>query len=690
MTVMDPAAKIAEPNDDPYLWLEEIEGSAAVAWVAAQNLRTFQRFASPAFTADRETLAHIFGAQDKMPYVYRQDGYIYNFWSDEQNLRGVWRRTTLKSYRDEATDWDVLFDLDLLAEQEGEDWTWGGAVIFQKADRALFYLSRGGRDAVVIREFDLHARRFVEGGFYLPESKGSAFWLDADNLILSSAAGPDMGTSAGYARTIRLWRRGERIEEAKILFETAQNNMCAFAVQDVTQKSETIWFVESLSYFDAIIHIGDRAGPRIPLELPVDIHIRASGDWFAVLRRAEWEVCGKIYPQGTLLGGFFPFLLQGALQCEPLFEPRPRRALQEFFWAGDRLILVILDDLRPVFESLTPSAEGWSRTIIEGIPEIGVASIGPLDIDPGESDGSLIATVESPIVAPSQLLIEAPNHPTLLKRAPLAFSTRGINVSRHEVLSADGERIPYFQVGPERETGDAPVLLTGYGGFGVSMLPCHDAGVGKLWLERGGVSVVACLRGGGEFGVSWHDAGRREKKRLAHDDFAAVAADLVRRGVTRPERIAAYGASNGGLLVCNMLTRYPGLFGALFCALPLIDMRRYSKLLAGSSWIAEFGDPDQEEDWKYLQGYSPYHAVEPNRRYPPILLATSRQDDRVHPAHARKMAAKLQAMGHEAWFYEGAGGHGYGKDPLERATFTALGFSFLREKIGWLTDTAGP
>jgi prolyl oligopeptidase len=282
--------------------------------------------------------------------------------------------------------------------------------------------------------------------------------------------------------------------------------------------------------------------------------------------------------------------------------------------------------------------------------------------------------------------VRPPAAPELLKRAPEAFDPAGLVVTRHEATSPDGTRIPYVQVGPPGETGEAPVHLSGYGGFGISQLPYYNSAVGKLWLERGGTSVVANIRGGREFGTAWHEAGRREGKRASHDDFAAVAADLVRRGVTRPRRIAAEGGSNGGILITNMLTRYPERFGALFCTIPLIDMRRYSKLHAGASWIAEYGDPDNPEDWEFLKEISAYHAALPGRPYPPILIATSRRDDRVHPGHARKMAAKLQAMGYQAYFYEpAAGGHGYGKDNAERAAFTALGYNFLRRAIGWDT-----
>ena len=253
----------------------------------------------------------------------------------------------------------------------------------------------------------------------------------------------------------------------------------------------------------------------------------------------------------------------------------------------------------------------------------------------------------------------------------------------------DGERIPYVQTGPAAETGDAPVYMSAYGGFGLAVKPHYNSALGKLWLERGGTTVQANIRGGGEFGTRWHDAGRYAGKRLAHDDFAAVAADLVKRGVTRADRIAAEGGSNGGILITNMLVRYPERFGALFCTIPLIDMRRYTKLLAGASWIAEYGDPDKPEEWEWLKTYSAYHTAIPGQNYPPILIATTRRDDRVHPGHARKMAAKLQAMGYEAWFYEpAAGGHGYGKDNRERAGFIALGYTFLREKIGWADNAA--
>ncbi len=397
-----------------------------------------------------------------------------------------------------------------------------------------------------------------------------------------------------------------------------------------------------------------------------------------------WTVGGKTYAPDTVLGMSLSAFLAGSRDFTVVFEPAPRRSLQGLFWNKGKLVLPILDELKPHFEICTPSAKQWTREQLPGLPAIAVIDVWNFDRHESESNGDLLANIQDPLTPPSLMLIEGVKSPTLLKQAPKTFTADGLVVTRHEAVSVDGERIPYVQTGPAAETGDAPLYMSAYGGFGLTVKPYYNSALGKLWLERGGTTVQANLRGGGEFGTRWHDAGRYAGKRLAHDDFAAVAADLVRRGVTRPGRIAAEGGSNGGILISNMLTRYPERFGALLCTIPLIDMRRYTKLLAGASWIAEYGDPDKPEEWAWLQTYSAYHAAKPGQNYPPILLATTRRDDRVHPGHARKMAAKLQAMGYEAWFYEpAAGGHGFGNSNRDRATFVSLGLNFLKDRIGW-------
>jgi prolyl oligopeptidase len=681
----DDRPTLAAPDDDPYLWLEEIEGERALAFVERQNALTLGRFGGSGFARDRDMLAAIYDRPDNIPYVARRGGLIYNLWKDAKNPRGLWRRTTQDEYRKDDPAWEIVLDIDQLAADENQDWLLGGSYSRPgQHPRTILGLSRGGGDAVTLREFDRETRSFVADGFALPEAKSGADWIDDDTVLLSSAHGEDMATASGYARTVRLWRRGTPVDQAPVIFEVPHDHMAAGCYVDETAAELRIWFVDIIDFFNVESWLGDSSGAKIKLDLPTDIKFQVHGDWMAVKLRSPWTVGARDHPADTLLGMSLSAFLAGDRNFTTVFEPAPRRALQDFFWTPDRLVLSILDELEPVFDILTPASDGWSRERLRGIPAIGVADVWRLDRHESESNGDLLANVQDPLTPPSLLLIEPAKTPVVLKRAPRVFSADGLVVTQHEAISVDGERIPYVQTGPAGESGDAPVYMTAYGGFGLAVKPYYNSALGKLWLERGGTVVQANIRGGGEFGTRWHDAGRNAGKRLAHDDFAAVAADLVRRGVTRPRRIAAEGGSNGGILITNMLTRYGDRFGALFCTIPLIDMRRYTKLLAGASWIAEYGDPDKPEEWAWLKTYSAYHAARPGQNYPPILIATTRRDDRVHPGHARKMAAKLQTMGYEAYFYEpAAGGHGYGKDNKERAAFVALGLTFLRTKIGW-------
>jgi prolyl oligopeptidase len=687
---IDDRPTLAAPDDDPYLWLEEVDGERALAFVERQNQLTLANFGGAGFAADRDLLAAIYDRPDNIPYVTRRGGLLYNLWKDKDHPRGLWRRTTIDEFRKADPQWDVVLDIDRLAADEDQDWLLNWTqTLPPHHSRAILSLSRGGSDAVRLREFDIETKSFIDGGFVLPEAKGGAAWFEADTLLLTSSYGEGMATASGYARTVRLWRRDTDVAAAPVIFETSAENMAVYIDIDRTGEIPRFWFVEKIDFFHHRLWIGDESGPRTRLDLPTDVWMEAHRDWLSLKLRSAWTSGGKAYAPDTVLGISLTEFLAGSRNFKVVFEPGPRRALQGWFWADSKLVLSILDELKPVFDVCTPSAGDWSRRALDGLPAIGVVDVWRLDGDEAESNGDLLANVQDPLTPPSLLLIENIGSPALLKQAPRTFTSDGLVVTQHEAISIDGERIPYVQTGPATETGDAPVYMNAYGGFGHSVKPYYSSALGKLWLERGGTCVQANIRGGGEFGTRWHDAGRYAGKRLAHDDFAAVAADLVRRGVTRPSRIAAEGGSNGGILITNMLVRYPDRFGALFCTIPLIDMRRYSKLLAGASWIAEYGDPDKPDEWAWLQTYSAYHLAKPGQIYPPILFVTTRRDDRVHPGHARKMAAKLQALGYEAYFYEpAAGGHGYGKDNKERATSIVLGYSFLKEKIGW-SDGSG-
>lgn len=667
-----------QPDNDPWLWLEEVDGVDALAWADAQTAATLRRFGGDAFERDVNTLRTMLDRPDKLPGVTRRGGLLYNFWVDAAHPRGLWRRTTIERYREPDPGWDILLDLDALATTEGEDWVWSGATTLPPDHaRALLRLSRGGGDATVTREYDLERRCFVEGGFVLPETKGGGSWLDADTLLLASALGGV--TRSGYARTVRLWRRGTDPADAPVVLETDPAHMGVAAEFD--RADGRVMFTARIGFFDTEASIGTADGPQQRLDLPSDAVFAINGGWLAVQPRKPWTVAGHTHAPDTVLCARFDDYLAGGRDLRVVFTPGERQALQGFFWSHGQLVVSLLDELRPTYQAHDPQTERSSA--LPGLPTIGTVQAWPLDVEEVERDGTLLAAAQDPLTPPSLLLLTGGTS-ELLKQAPSYFDTAGLVTTRHEAVSTDGERIPYIQVGPSSLTGDAPVHMTAYGGFRVSLLPSYRGALGRLWLEPGGTAVVANIRGGGEFGTRWHDAGRREGKARSHDDFAAVAADLVTRGVTRPGRIAAEGGSNGGLLIANMLTRYPDRFGALFCTIPLVDMRRYTRLLAGASWIAEYGDPDVPGDWAFLSGLSAYHAAKPDQTYPPILLATARRDDRVHPGHARKMAAKLQAMGYDASFYEPpAGGHGYGKDNAEIAAFMALGIGFLRRGIGW-------
>lgn len=693
MTAFDFRPTLNAPDDDPYLWLENVEGERALAWTASQSARTLGHFGITQFDRNRDALKAIFDRPDKIPLITRRGPYLYNFWQDAGNPRGLWRRTTLAAYMKKDPHWEVLLDLDALAASDGEDWIWRGAFLEpERRGKAVLGLSRGGSEAVVHREFDLESLSFVADGFNLAEAKGGVNWLDPDTLLLFSAFGDGMATRSGYARTVRLWKRGADPLTAPVIFETGSESLGVSGRLDRTAESERLWFIEQSTFFEKIGRIGDRSGPKMRIDLPRDASWSGFGDWLAVEPRKPWTVGGMTHAADALIGISLSSFIAGERSFATLFEPGDRRSLQSFFWNNGKLIISYLVNLDPRFEMFTPDRQEWTRRALNTVPTEGTVHLRSLDAERHETNGEVLISAQDPITPRKLLLVDldaaAPlGAPVILKGNPENFDASGLVVTRHEAVSTDGEMIPYTQVGPSNGNGDAPVHLTACGGFGVSLLPYYNVSLGKLWLECGGTCVEANIRGGGEFGTRWHEAGRREGKRLAHDDLAAVAADLVRRGITLPRRIAAEGDSNGGLLIANMLTRYPEHFGALFCTIPLVDMRRYTKLLAGASWIDEYGDPDMPEQWIFLKEISAYHAATPGQPYPPILLATTKRDGRVHPGHARKMAAKLQALGYPAYFYEaGAGGHGYGKNNRERAAFIALGTNFLRSAIGWQAD----
>ncbi len=672
-------------ENDPNLWLEEVLGERALDWVRARNEESRVLSDNEAFRRLEERFRGILDSESKIPYVRKIGGLYYNVWRDANHPRGLWRRTTLEGYRTPEPPWETVIDLDALGKEEGENWVWHGAgVLRPEGGRCLVGLSRGGSDADVKREFDLETKRFVEGGFSLPEAKSQLVWRGPDDVFVATDFGPGSMTDSGYPRVLKAWTRGAPLGDATPVFEVRPEDMEVAVFCDRTPGFEREVAVRVVTFFEKEFHLlSDGTLHRI--EVPPDAEIAFHREWMLVTLRKDWDTGRAVLPAGGLTAIPFEAFLQGDRDFSTLMAPAERTSLAAFSSTRNHVLLNELDDVSTRLFVLTPPRTGrdWTRAPLPGVPGRITAGAGP--VDAFESDDYFLDMTG--FLTPSTLSLgrvgDGPAE--RLKSAPAFFDATGLEVTRFEATSKDGTAIPYFQVGPEDLPldGTRPTLLTGYGGFEVPLVPGYRALTGAGWLEGGGVFVVANLRGGGEFGPKWHQAVLKENRYKVYEDFAAVAEDLIRRKVTRPDRLGISGGSNGGLLVGNMLTRRPELFGAIVCQVPLLDMRRYHKLLAGASWMAEYGDPDVPEEWAFIRTFSPYHNLEAGAAYPPVLLTTSTRDDRVHPGHARKMVARMREMGHEVHYYENIeGGHGGAADNAQAAHMFALSYAFLRRMLG--------
>ncbi|MFF1925747.1 prolyl oligopeptidase family protein [Streptomyces sp. NPDC058221] len=667
--------------EDPYLWLEDVEGEAALAWVAERNAETAAALASGAgFALLKERLREVLDASDRIPYTVRRGPFLYNFWRDAGHVRGVWRRTTPEQYRKEAPEWEVVLDIDALAADEDEKWVWAGARVRHPAyDRALVCLSRDGGDAVVVREFDLGTRTFVEGGFQVAEAKTRIGWIDADTVFLGTDSGPGSLTDSGYPRTVRRWRRGTAPEEATVVFEGLAHDVAAGGRHDSTPGFERDFVVRSLDFHHSEMFLLAPDGSLVRIDVPDDADAYAHREHLIVTLKSDWLG----HRAGCLLAFGFDAFLAGDRTAQVLFTPDERTALAGHSWTRHHLILETMRDVSTRIEVLTPSSGGeWAREPLADVPALSAVTV--VDTDPDVSDEYFVDV--SGFLQPSTLYYgQVGAGSEILKRAPARFDTAGLVAEQFFATSRDGTRVPYFVIGPDRSAagpGPGPALLYGYGGFEVSLTPYYGAVTGRAWLERGGTYVIANIRGGGEYGPRWHRAALGADRSRAYEDFAAVAADLVVRGITTPQMLGAAGGSNGGLLMGAMLTRCPQLFGAIVAQVPLLDMLRFHELLAGASWTAEYGDPDNQADRPHLRAISPYHQLTADQPYPPVLLTTSTRDDRVHPGHARKAAARLRELGHPVLLHENTGGgHAGAGDNEQSAHNNALMHTFLWEHL---------
>ena len=681
------AAGAQEANvNDPHQWLEEVEGEEALDWVRARNAEAEAELANtPEFRQLKADLRAILDSDAKIPGVQKIGEYYYNFWKDAQHERGLWRRTTLEEYRKDEPAWETVLDLDALNAAEGENWVWHGANCLEpEYRRCLVALSRGGADADVTREFDLVEKDWVEGGFFREEAKGGMSWINQDTVYVFTDFGEGSMTESGYPRVLKQLSRGQSMDEAVTIYEGQADDMYIAGYRDLTPGYVRDFVSRTLAFYNDELYLRTDDGSLARVDAPNSANKSVFREWLALELREPWTVEGTTYPAGSLIATNFDDFMDGGRDFTVLFEPTERSSLAGFTITRNHVVLNVLEDVKNSIVVLTPSDSGeWERRPFGDQEGIGTLFVSAVDSDHSDA----VWVTESGYLVPTTLSIadvstDAPPQP--LKSNPAFFDASTHEVEQHFATSEDGTRVPYFLVRPKDmpTDGSTPTLLYGYGGFEIPMLPGYSATVGKGWLEKGGAYVVANIRGGGEYGPRWHQAALKANRYKAYEDFAAVAKDLVATGVTSPEKLGIQGGSNGGLLMGNMLTQYPELFGAVVVQVPLLDMQRYHKLLAGASWMAEYGNPDKPEEWEFIRTFSPYHLYDPAKDYPPTLFTTSTRDDRVHPGHARKMMAKMMEGGEDVRYYENIeGGHGGAANNQQAAHMSALAYTFLWNQL---------
>ena len=666
----------AADEPDPYLWLEEVEGQKAVAWVKEQSQRTTAELeAVPEFKPILDRTLQILDSQERIPYPGLRGDMIYNFWQDKDHPRGILRRTTLTSYRTRAPQWETVIDLDAIVKAEGVNWVYKGSKCLPPEDRlCMVSLGRGGSDATVEREFDMSAKAFVEGGFTLPEAKSSVSWRDENTLWVGTDFGPGSLTDSGYPRVVKLWKRGTPLSAARTVFEGKQTDVVAYGytVHAPEGRYDVVGRTPVFYRHETFVLRGDNL---IKLDVQEDSNLEGffKGRMLVTLR-SDWSVGGRTYPQGGLIAIDLERFLQGKRDFDLLFEPSERVSLQGTSTSRDHVILDLLDNVRGRIQTLTPDGNSWKRADLP-LPGVGTSGVGSSDVWHGTFFYSY-----SDFLTPSSLFVVEGGKAEKIKAAPAFFSSEGMKVAQYEATSKDGTKIPYFVVMPKgfKADGNAPTFQYGYGGFENSELPRYKGTLGAAWLERGGVYVLANLRGGGEFGPRWHQAALKENRIKSFEDFIAVSEDVIARKISSPRHLGIMGGSQGGLLVTGTMMLRPDLYRAVVSQVPLTDMHRYHKLLAGASWMAEYGDPDKPEDWAYIQTWSPYHLVKKGVSYPEAYFWTNTRDDRVHPGHARKMVARLIEYGYPVYYYENIeGGHGSGSVNRQRAYSDSLEYAYL-------------
>jgi len=677
-----PEKNIVIKPDSDYQWLEQVEDKKALAWVRENNKAAFSVLKGhTSYQQSFDANMTLLNSTDRIAYATQRGDYLYNFWTDKNHKRGIYRRTTLAEYQKNSPVWETILDIDALAAKDGQSWVYKGMDCrYPDYNRCLVSLSPGGSDASVVREFDISKKSFVEGGFELPEAKSAISWIDDNTVFVGTDFGPGSMTDSGYPAIVKLWKRGTALSDAKTIYQSDKKSVAAggYVLTDGDNKLQVIYDATTF-YSSKLFVLVD--GVKTQLALPIDADIKAylNGELFIQLK-SDWTINDTTYGQGSIVYAPINDVIDNKAQYQTLISPTSSLSISSIRTTKSALLVSVLDNVKSKVLRFTNTNNQW-RSKAVNIDDTGNVSV----LNTNALSDDFFVNFTS-FLSPSTLykVDGATGELTRLKSQKSQFENDGLVTKQYWATSKDGTKIPYFAVMREdiKLDGANPTLLYGYGGFEVSLKPRYSSILGKNWLEKGGVYILSNIRGGGEFGPSWHQAALKTNRHKAYEDFEAIAQDLIDRKITSPAHLGIQGGSNGGLLMGAAFTRRPDLYNAVVCQVPLLDMKRYTKLLAGASWAAEYGDPDDPKMWQYIKTYSPFHNLDANKDYPKVFFTTSTKDDRVHPGHARKMVAKMQDLGHEVYYYENMeGGHAGAADNSQRANMYALIYSYLWQQL---------
>ncbi|WP_299774192.1 prolyl oligopeptidase family serine peptidase [uncultured Pseudoteredinibacter sp.] len=678
------AAVSSAAEQDPFMWLEDVEGKKQLDWVAQKNERSLAEIKQyPGFQGLVDNALEVLDNKDRIPYAGRNGDYYYNFWKDATHPRGIYRRATLAEYKKDQPKWETVLDIDALGKKEEVNWVYKGMSCLQpEYTQCMVALSRGGADAVEYREFDLLSGKFIKDGLYLPEAKSRLTWIDKDTLIVGTDFGDGESlTDSGYPRVLKMWHRGKGFKNGKTVYEADKASVSAASYTMGKGAENTVFIHDATDFYNAKTFVYNE-GKLLAVDVPSDSDVEGlfKGNVYLLLK-SDWEHQGNSFKQGSLLYSSLADIKAGKASFKLFQAPSAGKTIKGVAFTKNSLLISWLDNVRSSVVRYTPTKKGkWQEHRLELDDK---AVVGLVDVD-DRYDDFLVSY--SSFIEPSTLyqFNDGKTGKEKIKSTPAMFDGSSYKVEQYKAKSKDGTMVPYFVVMDKKLkfNGKNPTLLYGYGGFEISLLPRYSATIGKNWLEQGGVYVLSNIRGGGEFGPAWHQAALKENRHKAYEDFEAIAEDLIGRKITSSKHLGIQGGSNGGLLMGNAFTRRPDLYNAVVCQVPLLDMKRYNKLLAGASWMAEYGNPDIAEEWDFIKTFSPYHNVSKDKKYPKVFFTTSTRDDRVHPGHARKMVALMESQGHDVLYFENIeGGHAGAADVKQRAELSALAYAYLLSQL---------